>query len=185
MKRRVLTGLLVVALSAAPAGAMAAPVATTGPELVSMESGLDGESVILSGEAVSEAMAGGDGHAWVNVLSDGVAIGVWMPRESAREITTFGRWSATGDMVRIAGVFNEACDVHGGDLDVHATSVEVTEPGKHRQRPVVGWKLLAGIGSLVVAGALIVGRSRPVDEAEHGGRDAWRRRKRGRVTSTS
>lgn len=66
---------------------------TTGAELASMTSGLDGQLVRFEGEVISETLDGGQGHVWVNVLSEGVAIGVWMPADMAGELEVFGRSS--------------------------------------------------------------------------------------------
>lgn len=153
-----MSGLLSVLLAAllvlAPSSrALAATPATPvdGPALASGTSGLDGERVVLEGECVSEALYGGPGHVWVNVLSNGTAIGVWMPRELAAELKVVGTWSNTGDVVRVVGVFNEACDQHGGDLDVHAETLVLLRPGERRDRPVSWWKLGVGLGGGVAA----------------------------------
>lgn len=144
--------------------ASAAPTGLTGGDLVTAESGLDGIEVTFEGEVVSEALAGGNGHAWLNVLSGGVAIGAWMPDAMAESIEAFGTYSRDGDYVRVTGVLNEACDMHGGDLDVHATEVVVLGPGAPRQHPVQYWKLLAGIAGLAGSYAIV--------------RRAWRREER-------
>lgn len=141
-----------------------ASVESTGPELVTAGSGLDGVEVTFEGEVVSEALAGGQGHVWLNVLSDGVAIGVWMPEEMAEVVGVFGTWSHDGDIVRVTGVLNEACDAHGGDLDIHAATVDVVAPGAPREHPVQYWKLVAGLAALAAAYAIV--------------RQAWRREER-------
>lgn len=158
---------LVFALTCAlPSRAFAsvAPVGYTGADLVTAGSGLDGAAVTFEGEVVSEALAGGRGHVWLNVLSGGVAVGVWMPDAMADDVESFGTYSQDGDIVRVTGVLNEACDVHGGDLDVHATEVAVLGPGMPRQHPVQYWKLMAGIAGLAGAYAIV--------------RRAWRREER-------
>jgi len=139
-------------------------VDVTGADLVSMTSGLDGQTVTFEGEVVSEALAGGRGHVWLNVLSDGVAIGVWMPESMAGQVGEFGRWSHNGDIVRVTGVLNEACGTHGGDLDVHAEELTVRTPGASRSHSVEYWKLAPGIVGLLLAYAIV--------------RRAWRREER-------
>jgi len=153
MRRVMLIALLTATLAAVPARGLAIQPAaeTDGAELASARSGLDGKVVTFEGEVVSERLSGGRGYVWVNVLSAGTAIGVWMPEEIATGIETFGRFSHTGDTVRVTGVFNEGCDVHGGDLDVHATALEVLQRGGRRDLPVEWWKLAAGLGGLAVA----------------------------------
>lgn len=142
----------VSALAAGSSAAGAVPVETDGPEIISMTSGLDGATIAFDGEVVSEALAGGDGHVWVNVLSGGTAIGVWMPTEMTGELEVRGDWGHTGDMVRVVGTLNEGCDQHGGDLDVHAASVELVKRGIERDNPYDLWKLGVGAAGLVLAG---------------------------------
>ncbi|MDO8847434.1 MAG: hypothetical protein Q7W51_03465 [Coriobacteriia bacterium] len=152
MRIRLVVLLMVVALVALPARGIAVEVVsrTSAAELVSAESGLDGSTVTFEGEVVSEVLAGGRGHVWVNVLSDGVAIGVWAPAELADDLEVFGDWGHNGDRVVVTGTFNQACDVHGGDLDVHATSVELLERGSERHHPAAFWKLGVGAGGIVL-----------------------------------
>lgn len=164
MRRAVILCVCMALACALPGRAIAgAATATqvTGPDLVSMTSGLDGMAVAFEGEVVSEALAGGRGNVWLNVLSDGVALGVWMPETMADQVREFGRWSHDGDVVRVTGVFNEACDLHGGDLDVHADSLVVATTGEARSHPVRYWKLAPGLAGLVLAYAIV--------------RRAWRR----------
>ncbi len=127
----------------------------TGADLVAADNGLEGATVTFEGEVVSEALAGGEGHVWLNVSSGGVAVGVWMPEDMAEAIGSFGAWSRTGDIVRVTGVLNNACDIHGGDLDVHAATVEVITPGVPREHQVQYWKLVIGVAGLIGAYVII------------------------------
>jgi hypothetical protein len=151
--RQGLTVALAIALMAVPARALAAepPIGADGVSLTSMRDVADGAAVTFEGEVISEVMRGDGGHVWVNVLSAGVGIGVWMPADLAEELRTFGDWHHTGDTVRVTGVLNHACDRHGGDLDVHASAVQVLTYGSERERQPQWWKAAAGLGGLVVA----------------------------------
>lgn len=165
--RRILATIVLACLLALPARGLALEpaTATSGTELVSVPGVPDGERVTLEGEVISELLTGGEGHVWVNILSDGTGIGIWAPRELAGEIEIFGDWKHTGDAVRVTGVFNLACDVHGGDLDVHATEIELTGRGFERKHPVEYWKLgVAAAGA--AAGLLGFRRMRRREEAE-------------------
>lgn len=131
-----------VALVALPARGLAIePSRTNGSELVAVGGPADGTTVRFEGEVISEALAGGAEHVWVNVLSDGVAVGVWMPEAMTDDLQVFGDWQHVGDRVAVTGVFNAACDEHGGDLDVHVTELELVARGTERERPVAWWKL--------------------------------------------
>jgi len=156
--RHVSVSLLVLALVAMPARGLAAQprAATDGTELASAQSGLDGSLVHLEGEVVSEMLAGGEGHVWINILSGGTAIGVWTPIELTGDLEVFGGWAHTGDIVAVEGVFSEGCDVHGGDMDVHASAITLLERGARREHPVAYWKL--GVGMAGAFFALVTAR---------------------------
>lgn len=140
-------------LVAAPAfGQTATP--TTGPELASTASGLEGQAVSLEGEVISELLDGGEGHKWVNILSDGTGIGIWAPVSELGDIKVLGDWNETGDIVRVVGTFHQGCSQHGGDLDIHATSVTLLERGVEHERPVSWWKFAVGLLAAGIAAVL-------------------------------
>jgi hypothetical protein len=109
---------------------------------------LDGQKVIFEGEVIGDIMPRGD-HDWINVLSNGTAIGIWVTREQGQEIGLAGRYQIQGDKVRIIGQFNKACAEHGGDLDIHAISLEIVEPGMVSRQP-------AELKKILIAGVLLV-----------------------------
>ncbi|MDI6900805.1 MAG: hypothetical protein QMC79_03825 [Anaerosomatales bacterium] len=111
----------------------------------------DGTQVTFSGEVVSEALRDGEDRVWLNVLDEGVAIGVNMPAEMAEKVSVFGDHRNDGDVVRVTGVYNEACRTHGGDMDVHAETVDVLEQGGERTLEPQAWKGVVGLLGLVAA----------------------------------
>lgn len=169
--RRATTALLAIAallvglLPPAAVAQEAVPVSV--PEVVARAAELDGKAVVFEGEAIGEALRADKSSVWVNVLADGAAIGVWMPREMARSIGRWGGYRQTGDTVRVTGVVNLACDRHGGDLDVHAMSLEVIERGIERVETV---RLLDGLlgaaGFALAAAALLAARRRSLRVSE-------------------
>lgn len=122
------------------------------PEVVARAAELDGRTVVIEGEAIGEALRADRNTVWVNVLGDGTAIGVWMPDEMARPIARWGGYRQTGDTVRVSGVVNMACDQHGGDLDVHATALEVIRRGAAREEEVRWRDALVGATGFMAAG---------------------------------
>ena len=90
----------------------------------------DGKEVVLEGEVIGDILDRGE-DVWVNI-SDGnnSAIGIYMSKELSAVITTTGNYKTSGDRIRIAGIFQRACKDHGGDLDVHGSSVELVSKGK-------------------------------------------------------
>lgn len=105
----------------------------------------DGEEVVFVGEAVGDVMVRGE-QAWITVNDDHYSrralaesaelrggnsgIGVWLSREEAAKITRLGRYGSIGDRVSVRGVFHADCPEHGGDFDIHASSLEVLERGR-------------------------------------------------------
>ncbi|MDP2183336.1 MAG: hypothetical protein Q8K99_12310 [Actinomycetota bacterium] len=149
-----LLALVAAALVPAPAHAQDG-VPPLSAELVERADEFDGTTITFEGEAIGEVMYRGD-HAWVHVNDDaykarnveeGAALGgyntgqaFWVPADMARKIEICGDYHHEGDTVRIVGVFNAACSEHGGDMDIHATAVEVVTPGHHVNDPIEYWK---------------------------------------------
>jgi hypothetical protein len=134
--------LLLVALAAA---AQQAPTASPGSAaLVEDAQHWDGQVVQFIGEAIGEAQRRGD-MAWIHLNDDayGLAIagadtplagsnsgiGVWVESAMASRITSFGTYRRHGDLVEVTGTFHAACPQHGGDTDIHATSLRIVRPG--------------------------------------------------------
>lgn len=152
--RILLFGALLVSVQAPSAHALdARPVSI--PRLIEEADKLDGTVVVIEGEAIGEALRADAGAVWVNVLDEGVAIGVWMPRSFAEGIEHWGRYQETGDTVRVTGTVHLACDQHGGDLDVHATSLEVAAPGGPRRERVRQSDALLGVAGFACAAVVM------------------------------
>ena len=114
----------------------------------------DGAEVTVQGEAIGEALVAPDGKRWVNLLGDGTALGVVMSAREADTIPAFGEYRQRGATVRVTGTLQRGCDEHGGDLDLHATSVVVLAGGEeipHAVHPAKFWLALAAL-----AGALLL-----------------------------
>lgn len=136
-------------------------VGPTSSQLVEHPRSYDGAEVVFTGEAIGEAMVRGDG-AWIHLNDDGYMLhnveegaplegfnsgqAVWLPAAEARKIEYFGDHRHQGDIVRVEGVFHAACVEHGGDMDIHATSLRVLKRGwvvkDPVQRPKLIWSLV-------------------------------------------
>ncbi len=127
----------------------------------------DGREVVFRGEAVGDVMIRGD-HAWVTLNDDHYSlnalheagelrggnsgIGVWLPASEAEKISRLGRHGSVGDYVEVVGVFHADCREHGGDFDIHATSLRVLQPGREvRVAPDAG-KVWAAVAALAFLG---------------------------------
>jgi len=151
-RAKVLAVMIAVALFAGP-GVAPATGAFSPDELIGLERHMDGRRVTIQGEAIGEELRAGQDYRWVNLLGESVAVGVYMHEMDAGLIDSFGSYRRTGDIVRVTGILNIACDEHGGDLDVHAQIVEVVEEGQPISRELEAWKLLLVGAALAVFAA--------------------------------
>ena len=137
-------------------------------ELVEEPKKYDGSSVRFTGEAIGEALERGD-MAWLHLnddayylrnIEEGAKLGgynsgmpVWTSRGLTDKIGFYGDYRHEGDVVTVRGVFNAACPEHGGDMDIHAESLDVDTPGHPVSDPIDPRKLL-GAFLLVPMGLL-------------------------------
>jgi len=88
----------------------------------------DGKVVTYSGEAITAVMKRGV-YGWVNVSDRDNAVGVWCNASLLGPVKFLGDYKTRGDMLEVVGVFNRACQEHGGDLDIHADTLVVKKAG--------------------------------------------------------
>ena len=153
-------------------------------ELVESPEEFDGDVISFTGEAIGEMMTRGD-MAWLHLNDDayrdrnveeGAPLGgynsgmaVWVPAELTETIATFGDHAHEGDIVRVTGTFNAACPEHGGDMDIHASSLEVVTPGHRVEDPVHPRKLVWAVAlSILALGAFLADRLRTRAEDTQG-----------------
>ena len=98
-------------------------------ELINNAKVYDGKTITYTGEMIGEVMARGD-FAWVNLNDGQNAIGIWMPKGLTQDINYAGSYKAKGDWIEVTGVFQRACVLHGGDLDIHAQAVRKISSGR-------------------------------------------------------
>jgi hypothetical protein len=132
-------------------------------ELISKAEEWDGRELIFEGEAIGPLMRRGE-HVWINVLDANAAMGIFLSSDTARAIGNFGSYERKGDTLRVRGVFNRACPDHGGDMDIHASSVAIITAGKPTPHPIDGLTLALMPAFLFLAAFLFI---------------VWRRRKTG------
>jgi len=187
--------LLAAPASAAPSPRVDPEFATPGPgtpagatvasaALIENASAWDGRVISFAGEAVGEAMARG-GHAWLHVNDDAYQVrnlgearrlvgynsgqAIWAPLELARRVRLFGDYRTEGDTIRVSGEFHAACREHGGDMDIHATALEVVRGGRAVAQRLNLGRLGFGFGLLAFAGALWLMRFRGARAGRRGG----------------
>jgi hypothetical protein len=127
-----------------PAKEAAAGTEVNSATLVENANLWNGRIVAFKGEAIGESMVRG-GMAWLHLnddaymeknIEEGAVLGgynsghaVWVSTELAKKIRFFGDFKHDGDIVRVTGVFHAVCREHGGDMDIHASSLEIIRPG--------------------------------------------------------
>jgi len=105
-------------------------------ELIETPKDYDGKQIMYEGEVIGQIMHR-RGGVWVNIKDGNHSIGVWMKPELAAIINHQGGYKTKGDILEVKGVFNQACPQHGGDLDIHATSLRKIRDGWHRQEEII------------------------------------------------
>jgi len=129
----------------------------------------NGKTVTFHGEAIGEVMVRGD-YAWIHLNDDaymvknveeGAKLGgynsgmaVWIPASLTKPIDTYGDYQHEGSIVEIQGVFNGACKEHGGDMDIHATTLKVLREGHVVVDAVKPWKAGLAVVLAALAGVL-------------------------------
>ena len=137
----------------------------------------DGGTVTFTGEAVGERMIRDRGKAsegaWIHLNDDAYmyraseaseslsgfnsGMSVWVaPFQMSDAIKTYGGFKTNGDVVRVSGVFHAACKEHGGDMDIHATSLQRVSDGLPIKHPVLAWKVLVACAMVLLAAAMWV-----------------------------
>ena len=151
-------------------------IAVASAQLIEGAAAWDGRVVTFSGEAVGEPMVRG-AHAWLHLNDDAYQTrsttevdrrlrgynsgqAIWAPAALALRVRTFGGYRHEGDSVRVLGTFNAACREHGGDMDIHATSLEIIREGHVVTHPLSTRRLGLGLALLALAGTLALVRRR-------------------------
>lgn len=109
-------------------------------ELIENAKYYDGKEITFEGEVIGDIMERGD-FCWINLNDGKSAIGVWLKKDMAKEIEYKGSYRFKGDWVRIRGIFNRNCFQHGGNLDIHAISLERIKKGHPVQEKLDSSKL--------------------------------------------
>ncbi|MHB9153085.1 MAG: hypothetical protein ACYC2S_10550 [Spirochaetales bacterium] len=137
-------------------------VKTSALKLIDNAKAYDGHQVEITGELIGDVMVRGD-YAWISILNEGTAISAWIEKSMLPPDTSIGGYARSGDIVSLRGIFHRACPEHGGDLDIHATSLELVSKGASVNHPVNTSVVLISL-TLLVIGVILV--------------SAWRRRER-------
>ena len=122
----------------------------TSDDLINKAVEYDKKEVVYTGEVIGDIMKRGE-YSWINVSDGGNAIGIWLPYEEAIKIKHVGKYKQKGDTAKITGVFNRACAEHGGDFDIHTSSIEIVKQGFAVKSDLNFYRLITGIVLFIIA----------------------------------
>ncbi len=147
------------------------PEVASSTSLIEDSRAWDGHGAAFTGEAIGESMSRGS-MSWIHLNDDayveksireGAVLGgtnsgmaVWTPSGMARRIRHFGGYGCQGDIVKVTGVFHAACREHGGDMDIHASRLEIVRPGRRIREPFHAGRLIACFGAILLTGLLFL-----------------------------
>ncbi|MCL2888933.1 MAG: hydrolase [Eggerthellaceae bacterium] len=115
------------------------------------------KKIQLVGEAVGDLIYAdlARENCWVLLSSldpqSNDSISIFMSRDEAAKIDTFGRYQSQGTTLRIVGVFHLVCPDHDGLSDIHAEEVIVLVPGITTTEPF-SWQTFIPGGITVLVG---------------------------------
>jgi hypothetical protein len=153
------------------------PVEVSSSKLVEEADKWNGLKVIFTGEAIGESMVRGE-KAWIHLnddvymwknIEEGAKLGgynsghaIWIDAGLAQKITFYGDYLHEGDIVKVTGTFHSVCREHGGDMDIHADTLEIFRIG-HRIGHVINFtRALLGSVLLMIAGILFWVRKKAI-----------------------
>ena len=109
-------------------GNAVAPPSVSISDLITQSRSYDGRVIATEGEAIGDLMLRGE-YGWVNLSDGSSAIGIYALSKQLGQVKHLGRYEVAGDRVRVTGTFYDACPVHSGETDIHASSVEIIRAG--------------------------------------------------------
>jgi hypothetical protein len=104
-------------------------------DLIDHAKDFDQTTVVFEGEVIGDILYRGQ-YAWLAVDDGSNTIGCYVTRAQAETISFVGGYGKRGDTVSVQGVFHRACAEHGGDLDIHASSVTILSVGARVPMPL-------------------------------------------------
>ncbi len=113
-------------------------------DLIEKAKEYDGQEVTIQGEAIGESMKRGD-YTWVNVNDGTNAIGIWLESDMVEKIEFYGDYKHTGDTIQVTGTFYRACTEHGGEADVHGSSLEIVKVGNDVKEEISSVKIITAV----------------------------------------
>lgn len=124
-------------------------------DLINSAKQYDGKEIDYKGEVIGDVMVRGK-FAWINVNDGKNAIGIWLAKDLAKEVSYAGSYKTKGDIIEAKGIFNRTCALHGGDLDIHASSLQVIQKGEKVEEIISPRKIKVALAFLIICLTLTV-----------------------------
>lgn len=123
------------------------------PDLLNSPDLFNKRIVEVEGEAIGEPLLEGQEGVWVNILSEGINLGIFVANpDLVKRINHWGSFRTQGDTIRVQGTFYKECSVHQG-VDLHAHSIEVIQKGHLRKQAIphekVKWTIITALICLI------------------------------------
>jgi hypothetical protein len=119
-------------------------------ELIEQSLDLDHQTITLEAEVIGEVLERGE-NAWINVNDGTNAIGIYLTLDQTKQLKVFGDYFNVGDVVRVQGIFERSCVEHGGEMDIHASSIQVIKAGHPITHAISPWKFVLTIILMSIA----------------------------------
>lgn len=174
---RTLFRLLSLVVLIFPSTTALAAEEVTVAEVLAESPELSGVEVAVEGELVGDYGFRSDGSMWTQLNGDvyaiepfreseapaggNVGIGVRIPSDLATGLDHPGGYHHRGPLVRLTGVWRYDDPERQGETYLDVAMLEVIEPGRELDEPIVWWTVIAGSGLLAAAGGLWLGRPKP------------------------
>lgn len=131
-------------------------------DLAAADKTYEGQTVLVRGEVVGDLIS--DEHTaencWISLQDEDelapAVMSVYLTRESAAAIDSYGRYGVQGSTLQVRGTFHLQCPDHQGLTDIHAEETTVLAKGKEISKPVDP-VLMAAAVFLVLIGLVMLG----------------------------
>lgn len=87
------------------------------------------QNVVYRGEIIGEMMCRKDG-CWLNLNDGNFSLGIWVPKELNFSPHYLGGYKTRGDNIEVEGIFHSACVEHLGEMDIHASKINLIKEGR-------------------------------------------------------
>ncbi len=135
---------------------------TTIESLFEQSSLYDDRTVQIVGEVVGDRIEVNDGshNCWITLTSmdqyNSSSISVLLSAEQANQIDHYGRYGVTGTTLQVRGIYHQACEVHDGLPDVHATNSSVLAKGAEHPDHFEFNDFLPGLAAVLIGLSLLL-----------------------------